>query len=179
MHLFHLLDESDEQDTYFSNHDIHHGSSIEELNNLFSDNVVFLVVYSPGCGHCKSLAPEWIKMENYLHKKGSKCNIAKIHNNKLDILNNLRPAHSRIHVNGVPHIIKIKNNKHFDYDREDRTSDNLIKWVEEDEHDDNGSPIKYFGGKKKRKSLKKKRKSKRRKSMKKKTKRKSRKSKKH
>ena len=85
-------------------------------------------VYAEWCGHCKSLEPEWKKLEKYFkHKKQFEVVNIKDPNmrEKIEHINNKHKV--KLEANGYPTIFSIKNGK-LKYYNGNRNSADMIQW---------------------------------------------------
>lgn len=84
------------------------------------NNQMLVEFYAPWCGHCKTLAPEWVKAAKAL--EDSPVKLAKV-----DATENEKLA-KQFEIRGFPTIKYLKNGKPSDYNG-GRTSNEIVNWV--------------------------------------------------
>ena len=114
---------------------IHFASDIEEdegvliltdsnYEDALSNHELLLVeFYAPWCGHCKSLAPEWVKAAKILSNNNSPVKLAKVdatENEEVTKANNLQ---------GYPTIKFFRSGQETEYDG-GRTSSEIVSWID-------------------------------------------------
>ena len=84
-------------------------------------------IYADWCGHCQSLAPQWKKMKQMIHKK----NIAfiEIEEKEQNKLNHFKAQYPALQVNGYPTIFKIYPNKKIEYYDKNRIAIDMKNWA--------------------------------------------------
>lgn len=92
-------------------------------DQALADNEFVLVeFYAPWCGHCKALAPEYVKAAKILEEKGSSIKLAKVDATEE---NELAEKHE---IRGYPTIKFYRNGKAIDYSG-GRTADEIVNWL--------------------------------------------------
>ena len=91
---------------------------------ISANNYVLVEFYSPKCGHCKQLAPEYDKVAEELLKKESAILLAKV-----DAIKQTELA-SEYGVEAYPTLIFFKHQKLIEYAGSNRSADAIIAWAE-------------------------------------------------
>jgi thiol-disulfide isomerase/thioredoxin len=90
-----------------------------------------VLIYANWCPHCQSMKPEWEDMKEQL---GSNIETIEIEDSDLDKYTQIqniednRLDNENIEISGYPTIFKITN-RHADYYKGGRTSNEMIEWV--------------------------------------------------
>ncbi|KAJ3239105.1 protein disulfide-isomerase precursor [Chytriomyces hyalinus] len=111
----------------------------KNFNDIVLDKTkdVFLEVYAPWCGHCKTLAPIWEELAELLSKKDSEfVTLAKMDGTENDF-----PTEVNVQVQGFPtlKLWRAETNEIVDYESSDRTLESLLAWLKKNAA--NGSKI--------------------------------------
>ena len=96
---------------------------------MSKNELIYLVFYSPWCGHCHDFFPEYINASKYAEEKKLNVKFAKI---------DVSQSHNiseRLGIHGIPTVFLIHKNKTFLYDGE-RTKDGLLKFLDRKLNDD-------------------------------------------
>ena len=105
-------------------------SKIDELkNDLNSDGEIFILVYMDGCGPCNQMKPSWYDLKPQLEKQYTNrddISIIDMERSMLPMLNELQDVES---FPTIKYISK-KKGKNEIYDGQ-RTTDDFIKWIEQ------------------------------------------------
>eukprot|EP01041_Mallomonas_annulata_P007474 gene7474-15296_t len=104
-----------------------------EVIALYTDNYdkimkdskwIIIDYYTPWCGHCKQLTPEWLRMAGILERKNSPVRVAKIDADSESFLA------QRQNIQGYPTIKLFYEGKAIYQHSGPRTAEDLAKWVE-------------------------------------------------
>jgi thiol-disulfide isomerase/thioredoxin len=111
-------------------------------------------VYANWCGHCQHLKPEWLKMKKELRSKKMSKNcifeFVEIEENDAIGMNNFKQRFPQLNVSGYPTIFKNNGDDQLEYYNGDRTSSEMSHWAL-------AKPFsKFSGGKRKHKTMKRK-----------------------
>jgi protein disulfide-isomerase A6 len=110
-------------------------------------------VYANWCGHCQNLKPEWSKMKKDLQSKIDKnCSIefVEIEESEIAKMDRFKKRFPHLNVNGYPTIFKNTGGDELEYYNGERTASDMSDWVL------TKPPSKISGGKKKNKTVKRK-----------------------
>ena len=108
-------------------------NKISDFNEMLKDGNKFMAVavYMPGCGHCESLKPEWIKLEK-----------AKIDNVSTSWVHMDATKHLDINnkeaIQGFPFICGYQKGKIFVYESGQRSVSDLKSWINSKMNGQNG-----------------------------------------
>jgi thiol-disulfide isomerase/thioredoxin len=108
-------------------------------------------VYADWCGHCQNLKPEWLKMKkevkSLIEKTGKTIEFIEIEESQQEKMDDFKERFPNLSVNGYPTIFKhIKGGDHLEYYTGDREASKMCQWV----------LGKKMGGKKQKKTVKRK-----------------------
>jgi len=116
-------------------------SSVVELTtqnfDKTSEGLWLLEFYAPWCGHCKKLAPTYEKIAAYFHEQRDKRGV---HVAKIDATEHPGLA-SRFDIKGYPTLLLFRNDRKVADFSGPRTYENIVRWVEENEHNADGTPV--------------------------------------
>jgi len=100
---------------------------IKNINNQMNDNkVVVCAVYMPGCHHCSVLKPIWDETMDEMSGQPLDGILASMN---MDVPQQLQ--YEQQPIMGFPHIMALKGGKMITYDKQDRSKDNLIEFIQE------------------------------------------------
>lgn len=102
-------------------------NKVQELNAHLDNDMVFYVVYRPGCPACDGFMPNWnIFTEQMKNVSMSGVVLAKINENSLDNVN----IKGKEYIQGVPHIMLQNKETTIEYDG-NREPDNLSAFLKQ------------------------------------------------
>jgi len=102
--------------------------------------VAFILIYSPNCGHCQQMKPEWKKFENnllrdkYAFLRNKNIGVFDIENS---VVSNLRHDALKKNINGYPTMRFVmgknicENYEDCKYLEKDRSFEDFVKWIEQ------------------------------------------------
>lgn len=99
-------------------------NKISDFNEMLQDGKTFMAVavYMPGCGHCDSLKPEWVKLE--------KAKIDNVSTSWVDMdAAKLLDINNKEAIKGFPFICGYQNGKVFVYESGQRSVSDLKSWI--------------------------------------------------
>ena len=99
-------------------------NKISDFNEMLQDGKMFMAVavYMPGCGHCDSLKPEWVKLEK---AKIDNVSTSWVHMDAANLLD----INNKEAIKGFPFICGYQNGKVFVYESGQRSESDLKSWI--------------------------------------------------
>jgi len=97
-----------------------------KLNNILSNGLVFVGVFSKSCHHCLEMKPEWKKLVSLIIKKKIKATILEIDARLLSSITNSLITNN---TQGFPSLFLIKNNKLVTSYNSERKADKFLQFL--------------------------------------------------